>query len=83
LNDPKADLKGKKAGVLRRSPADRYASAELAPAGVEVVRYNSQQEANMDLVAGRLDAVVADSVNLEDGFLKTDAGKGYAFVGPQ
>ncbi len=83
LNDPKADLKGKKAGVLRGSTADRYASAELTPAGVEVVRYNSQQEANMDLVAGRLDAVVADSVNLEDGFLKTDAGKGYAFVGPQ
>ena len=63
LNDPKADLKGKKAGVLRGSTADRYASAELTPAGVEVVRYNSQQEANMDLV--------------------TDAGKGYAFVGPQ
>lgn len=83
LNDPKADLKGRKAGVLRGSTADRYASGELTPAGVEVVRYNSQQEANMDLVAGRLDAVVADSVNLEDGFLKTDAGKGYAFVGPQ
>ena len=62
--------------MLRGSTADRYASAELTPAGVEVVRYNSQQEANMDLVAGRLDAVVADSVNLEDGFLKTDAGKG-------
>lgn len=55
LNDPKADLKGKKAGVLRGSTADRYASAELTLAGVEVVRYNSQQEANMDdLVAGRL-----------------------------
>lgn len=32
LNDPKADLKGKKAGVLRGSTADRYASAELTPA---------------------------------------------------
>jgi len=37
----------------------------------------------MDLVAGRVNAVVADSVNLDDGFLKTDAGKGFAFVGPQ
>lgn len=83
LNDPKADLKGKKVGVLRGSTADRYASGDLTPVGVEVVRYNSQQEANMDLVAGRLDAIVADSVNLDDGFLKTDAGKGYAFVGPQ
>ena len=36
----------------------------------------------MDLVSGRLDLVIADSVVLDDGFLKTDAGKGYEFVGP-
>ena len=26
---------------------------------------------------------MADSVNLDDGFLKTDAGKGFVFVGPE
>jgi arginine/ornithine transport system substrate-binding protein len=26
--------------------------------------------------------MMADSVNLDEGFLKTDAGKGFAFVGP-
>lgn len=83
LDDSFSQLAGKRIGVQRGATADRFASAVLAKAGAEVVRYNSQQEANMDLVAGRLDAVVADSVNLEDGFLKTDAGKGYAFVGPQ
>ena len=36
----------------------------------------------LDLSAGRLDGTIADSVNIEDGFLKTDAGKGFAFVGP-
>ena len=59
--------------LRRTDPGRRRSGALQLPAG----------EANMDLVAGRLDAVVADSVNLEDGFLKTDAGKGYAFVGPQ
>jgi arginine/ornithine transport system substrate-binding protein len=83
LNDPLADLKGKKVGVLRASTHDRYATDVLAPAGIEVVRYNSQNEANMDLVSGRIDATMADSVNLDDGFLKTEAGKGYAFVGPE
>ncbi len=78
LNDPLVDLKGKKVGVLRASTHDRYATDVLAPAGIEVVRYNSQNEANMDLVSGRIDATMADSVNLDDGFLKTDAGKGYA-----
>jgi hypothetical protein len=47
-----------------------------------VVRYGSQQEANLDMVSGRIDAMLADSVNLSDGFLKTDAGKGFEFVGP-
>ena len=34
------------------------------------------------MIAGRLDATLADSVALEQGFLKTPAGKGYAFKGP-
>jgi arginine/ornithine transport system substrate-binding protein len=34
------------------------------------------------VAAGRLDGTVADATLLNDGFLKTDAGKGFAFVGP-
>ncbi len=82
INDPLVDLKGKKVGVQRASIYDRYASDVFAPAGVEVVRYSSQNEIFLDLAAGRLDATLADAVNIDDGFLKTDAGKGYALVGP-
>jgi arginine/ornithine transport system substrate-binding protein len=82
INDPLVDLKGKKVGVQRASIYDRYATDVFAPAGVEVVRYSSQNEIFLDLTAGRLDATLADSVNIDDGFLKTDAGKGYALVGP-
>ncbi|TWC33634.1 L-arginine-binding protein /L-ornithine-binding protein [Pseudomonas sp. SJZ079] len=82
INDPLVDLKGKKVGVQRASIYDRYASDVFAPAGVEVVRYSSQNEIFLDLTAGRLDATLADAVNIDDGFLKTDAGKGFALVGP-
>ncbi|WP_417662702.1 ABC transporter substrate-binding protein [Pseudomonas sp.] len=82
INDPKVDLKGKKVGVQRASIYDRYATDVLAPAGVEVVRYSSQNEIFLDLTAGRVDATLADAVNIDDGFLKTDAGKGYELVGP-
>ncbi|MGH8434485.1 MAG: transporter substrate-binding domain-containing protein, partial [Pseudomonas sp.] len=82
LNDPLVDLKGKKVGVQRASTFDRYATEIYAPAGIEIVRYSSQNEVFLDLVSGRVDATLADSVNIDDGFLKTDAGKGFAFVGP-
>jgi arginine/ornithine transport system substrate-binding protein len=82
INDPLVDLKGKKVGVQRASIYDRYASDVFAPAGIEVVRYSSQNEVFLDLAAGRLDATLADAVNIDDGFLKADAGKGYALVGP-
>lgn len=75
-------LKGKKVGVQRSSVYDRYATDVFAPAGAEIVRYSSQNEIFLDLVAGRLDATLADVVNIDDGFLKTDAGKGFALVGP-
>lgn len=82
IKDPLVDLKGKKVGVQRASIYDRYATDVFAPAGIEVVRYSSQNEIFLDMQSGRLDATLADSVNIDDGFLKTDAGKGFAFVGP-
>ena len=36
----------------------------------------------LDFTAGRIDLLLADSVALDDGFLKTDAGKDAEFVGP-
>ena len=42
----------------------------------------SQNEVFLDLAAGRVDATLADVININDGFIKTDAGKGFALVGP-
>ncbi|KIY41731.1 ABC transporter substrate-binding protein [Pseudomonas sp. 10-1B] len=80
--DPAQDLKGKKLGVQRASTYDRFATEQLEGAGVEVVRYAAQSEAFLDLVAGRLDATLADIVNTEESFIKTPAGQGFALVGP-
>jgi arginine/ornithine transport system substrate-binding protein len=82
INDPLVDLKGKRVGVQRASTYDRYATDNFAPAGIEIVRYGSQSEAFLDLTSGRLDATLADIVNTDEGFIKTDAGKGFALVGP-
>ena len=82
INDPLVDLKGKKVGVQRSSIYDRFATEQFTPAGIEVVRYSSQNEIFLDLAAGRVDATLADVVNIDDGFLKTVAGKGFALAGP-
>lgn len=82
ITDPVHDLKGKKLGVQRASTYDRFATEQLESAGVEVLRYASQNEAFLDLVAGRLDATLADIVNTEVSFIKTPAGQGFALVGP-
>jgi arginine/ornithine transport system substrate-binding protein len=47
----------------------------------QLTLYASQDEAYLDLVAGRLDAIIADSIAISDGFLKTPQGEGFAFLG--
>ena len=75
LDDSFSQLAGKRIGVQRGATADRFASAVLAKAGAEVVRYTSQDEIYLDLVAGRLDATFADSIPLQTGFLDTRAAR--------
>lgn len=77
-----AQIKGKKIGVQRGSIHERFATEVLKPLGAEVVPYGSQNEIYLDVAAGRLDGTLADATLLQDGFLNTDAGKGYAFAGP-
>jgi lysine-arginine-ornithine-binding protein len=50
--------------------------------GLDIRVYATQDEANADLVSGRVDLGHADAVALMEGFINTDAGKGFEFVGP-
>jgi arginine/ornithine transport system substrate-binding protein len=74
-------LKGKKVGVQRATIHDRYLTDNYGK-DVEIKRYATQDEAYLDLVAGRVDLLLADSVAISDGFLNKPEGQDYAFVGP-
>lgn len=78
----KEALKGKVLGVQTSTIHDYYATAELAPIVKSIQRYNTQDDANTDLVAGRIDATLADQTALSSGFLKTKTGEGFAFAEP-
>lgn len=74
-----AAWKGKKIGVQRTTTHDRFATEHFKNS--EIVRYAKQDEVFLDLAAGRVDAVLCDSVSADMGFMKTPAGKGFARVG--
>jgi arginine/ornithine transport system substrate-binding protein len=77
----KDSMKGKRVGVQRATIHDRYLTDNYGDS-VEIKRYGSQDEAYLDLTAGRVDMLLADSVALSDGFLKKEEGKDYQFIGP-
>jgi arginine/ornithine transport system substrate-binding protein len=77
----KAGLKGKTVGVQRATTHDNFITGEFGDS-VNIKRYGTQDEAYLDAIAGRVDLLLADSIAMEDGFLKTDKGKGWEFVGP-
>jgi len=77
----KAGLGGKTVGVQRATTHDNFITDEFGDT-VTVKRYGTQDEAYLDLVAGRVDLLIADSIAIDDGFLSTDQGADFEFVGP-
>lgn len=73
-------LKGKVIGVLRASVFDTYATDVYGKIAT-IQRYNTQEEANLDAVAGRVDVLFADKVVLEDGFLGREEGAEFEAFG--
>jgi polar amino acid transport system substrate-binding protein len=66
-------LKGKIIGVQVATTQERYAQ-KFFGAGSTIKTYQTQDEVNNDLAAGRLDYAQADAAPL-DAFLQTDVGK--------
>jgi ABC-type amino acid transport substrate-binding protein len=73
-------------------PEDRVIGVQLDTVGqnymdahypaTELRLYGNQEHLLLDLYAGRLDAALGESAQLDAGFLQTPAGEGFAFVGP-
>jgi polar amino acid transport system substrate-binding protein/arginine/ornithine transport system substrate-binding protein len=75
----KSGLAGKRVGLQRGTTHQCYME-KMFP-DVELVLYGTQDEVFQDLAIGRIDLQFSDSIAADEGFLKTDAGKGFAFVG--
>jgi len=74
-------MKDKKVGVQRATSMDLYISDNFPSA--EMKRYGTFDEAYLDLKAGRLDYVIADSASISDGLLAKEGGDKFEFVGPK
>ena len=48
----------------------------------EIVRFQTLPKAQAELTGSNVDLVFGDALALSEGFLKTDKGKAFAFVGP-
>ena len=72
-------LDGVKIGVQGSTIHEDFARKTWPNA--EIVTYATQDEANADLISGRVDLVMADSVALDFGFLQTEPGACCEFVG--
>ncbi len=77
----KKAIKGKSVGVQRATIHDKYLTDNYGK-DVNVKRYGTQDEVYLDIVAGRIDMFLADSIAASDGFLKKPEGKNFEFVGP-
>ncbi|ARP67193.1 MULTISPECIES: transporter substrate-binding domain-containing protein [Mesorhizobium] len=67
-------LKGRILGIQVSTNAEVYASKHFKDSLAEMKTYQTQDEANQDLVAGRIDAILASPLTI-DQFMKTDQGK--------
>ncbi len=74
-----AAMKGKAIGAQRSTTHSSYLEDNYKDASIKL--YATQDEANLDLASGRLDAVLADSTVMYEWLEKTDEGKCCAFIG--
>jgi len=74
-----SDLKGMSVGAQRATISASYLEDNYS-SDVDIKLYDTQENAYLDLSAGRVDVVLADMLVNWD-WLKSDAGQGFDFVG--
>ncbi|MBU2991879.1 transporter substrate-binding domain-containing protein [Octadecabacter sp. 1_MG-2023] len=70
---------GLKIGVLRGTTLQCHVEKAFPDADLRL--YNTQEDVFADLVAGRLDMQLNNTLQAIDGFLNTPQGEGFAFLG--
>nr|WP_299244383.1 transporter substrate-binding domain-containing protein [uncultured Halomonas sp.] len=72
-------LDGKVLGVQGATTNATYARRELRDSGVELKIYDQQEQVNRDLLAGRIDVMLADEIVMT-AFVERDEAQGYAII---
>ncbi len=75
----KEGTKGVKIGVLRGTTLQCHVEKVYPDADIKL--YNTQEDVFADLVAGRLDMQLNNTLQAVEGFLNQPQGKGFAFLG--
>ena len=75
-----ATMSGKTIGTRKGTYYDDYLTDTFAPVST-IMRYNTLEQAALDLAAGKIDLLLDDAIELGTGFLKSELGKGFGFVG--
>lgn len=75
-------MKGKKIGVQRGSAQQQWLEQQGYDKVADVKLYEKTTDSEMDLVSGRIDAIIANKTTMFVGFLKKPEAKDMEFVGP-
>ena len=77
----KKGLKGKTVAVQRATSWETFLRDKFGDI-LKFTVYGTMDEANLDLISGRVDLGFADPMSLATNFFKTDAGKNFELIGP-
>ncbi len=78
--NPPDDLAGKVLGVQAATTHAQFARQELRDVVANMRTYDKQEQANRDLMAGRIDVILADQIAMQE-FVERDDIQGYEIKG--
>ena len=73
-------LKGKRIGVQAGSTHEQFANARWRAAGVEVISYKAQKEIYQDMLNGRLDGTLTNSIDANENLLQKPEGQAFGVM---
>jgi len=83
LQPTATSLKGKRVGVLRGTSREAFALAKWAAAGVQIKSFGLNAELIDELLAGKIDATLQDSIEISEALLSKPEGRDFDFSGPE
>jgi lysine-arginine-ornithine-binding protein len=75
-------MKGKRIGVQRGSSQHQWLQANGYDKTASLVLYDTTQQPELDLLSGRVDAIIGNKATYYSGFFKRAESKDFDYVGP-